>query len=235
MLLATISTLHAAPAIAQPGPTRSRVEIGVGLLGIGSIPLGARAASETTASGGTSVLFSTTSELGGAAGLEGRIGVRVTESIGLEGQVSYVKPELRIAVSADAEGAAAVTAVEAIQQFTIGGRALFYFRAGAGRRALLRLRWLAVATCGNCTSRRRWRRPDVSINSAAASARCWCRVGTFTPGAPAYGSTSARSCVPGASRSTAVRRRRPLPVPRPSCVSSRAVCYRRHSDARAGD
>jgi len=40
--------------------------------------------------------------------------------------VSYLKPELRIAVSADAEGAAAVTAVEAIQQVTIGGRALFY-------------------------------------------------------------------------------------------------------------
>ena len=145
MLLATISTLHAAPAIAQPGPTRSRVEIGVGLLGIGSIPLGARAASETTASGGTSVLFSTTSELGGAAGLEGRIGVRVTESIGLEGQVSYVKPELRIAVSADAEGAAAVTAVEAIQQFTIGGRALFYF---PGRRWSPRFAPFAMAGGG---------------------------------------------------------------------------------------
>ena len=126
LLLAAISTLRAIPAIAQPGPSRSRVEIGAGLLWTGSIPLGARAATETTASGGTSALFSTTSELAGVAGLEGRIGVRVTESIVLEGQVSYLKPELRVAVSADAEGASAVTAVEVMQQFTIGGRALWY-------------------------------------------------------------------------------------------------------------
>jgi hypothetical protein len=126
MLLAAISTLHAIPAIAQPGPPRSRVEIGVGVLWAGSTPLGTKAATETTASGGTSALFSTTSELAGVAGLEGRIGVRVTRSFVVEGQVSYLTPELRVAVSADAEGAAAVTAVDVTQQFTIGGRALWY-------------------------------------------------------------------------------------------------------------
>jgi hypothetical protein len=126
MLFVTISTLHAVPAIAQPDRSRSRVEVGAGLLWAGSIPLGARAATETTASGGTSALFSTTSDLAGVAGLEGRIGVRVTQSILLEGEASYLKPELRVAVGADAEGAAAVTAVEAMQQFTIGGRALWY-------------------------------------------------------------------------------------------------------------
>jgi hypothetical protein len=126
ILLAASSTLHAIPAIAQAGPSRSRVEIGVGVLWAGSIPLGTKAATETTASGGTSALFSTTSELAGVAGVEGRIGVRVTESIVVEGQVSYLAPELRVAVSADAEGAAAVTAVDVTQQFTIGGRALWY-------------------------------------------------------------------------------------------------------------
>jgi len=144
-LLATIATFHALPAIAQPGASRSRVEIGAGLLWAGSIPLGARAATETTASGGTSALFSTTSELAGVAGLEGRIGVRVTESIVLEGQVSYLKPELRIAVSADAEGAAAVTAVEAVQQFAIGGRALVFI---PGRRWSPRFAPFAMAGGG---------------------------------------------------------------------------------------
>ena len=80
MFLAAMPALHAIPAIAQPRPSRSHVEIGVGLLWAGSIPLGAKAATETTASGGTSALFSTTSELAGVAGLEGRIGVRVTQS-----------------------------------------------------------------------------------------------------------------------------------------------------------
>ena len=145
LLIAALSTLYAIPAIAQPGPSRSRVEIGAGLLWAGSIPLGARAATETTASGGSSALFSTTSELAGVAGLDGRIGIRVTNSLVLEGQVSYLKPELRVAVSADAEGAAAVTAVEAIQQLTIGGRALFYI---PGRRWSPRFAPFAMAGGG---------------------------------------------------------------------------------------
>jgi hypothetical protein len=144
-MLVAISTLHAIPAIAQPGPSRSRVEIGAGLLWAGSMPLGAKAAAQTTASGGTSALFSTTSELAGVAGLEGRIGVHVTKSIVLEGQVSYLKPELRVAVSADAEGAAAVIAVEATEQFTIGGRALWYM---PGRRWSSRFAPFAMAGGG---------------------------------------------------------------------------------------
>ncbi len=145
MLVAAISSLHAIPASAQPGNSRARVEIGAGLLWNGSIPLGARAATETTASGGTSALFSTTSELAGTAGFEGRIGVRVTHSIVVEGQVSYLKPELRVAVSADAEGAAAVTAVEVMQQYTIGGRALWYV---PGRRWSSRFAPFAMAGGG---------------------------------------------------------------------------------------
>ena len=145
MLLAAMPALHTIPAIAQTGPSRSRVEIGAGLLWTGSIPLGARAATETTAGGGTSALFSTTSDLAGVAGLEGRIGVRVTQSIVLEGQVSYLKPELRAAVSADAEGAAAVTAVEVLQQYTMGGRALFYI---PGRRWSPRFAPFAMAGGG---------------------------------------------------------------------------------------
>jgi hypothetical protein len=133
-LLVAISTLHAIPAIAQSGPRRAEVEIGVGVLWAGSNPLGTRTASETTASGGTSALFSTTSELAAAAGVEGRIGVRVTKSIAVEGQVSYMKPELRVAASADTEGAAAVTAVDVTQQFAIGGRALWFIPGRHGSR-----------------------------------------------------------------------------------------------------
>jgi hypothetical protein len=44
----------------------------------------------------------------------------------VEAEGAYVKPELRIAVSADAESAAPVTATETIQQFTIGGDLVWY-------------------------------------------------------------------------------------------------------------
>jgi hypothetical protein len=111
--------------LAQSDPPH-RIELGVGVRWIGSEPLGTRVATETTGSGGTSPLFSTTSELAGAAGVDGRVGVRVSRFLVAEAEGTYLKPELRIAVSADAEGAAPVTATETIQQFTIGGNAVWY-------------------------------------------------------------------------------------------------------------
>jgi hypothetical protein len=121
------------PAFAQSDPPPSRLELGVGVRWIGSEPLGTRPANETTGSGGTSPLFNTTSELSAAAGIDGRVGVRVFRSLVAEAEGAYLKPELRIAVSADAEGAAPVTATETIQQFTIGGNAVWYFPMGHSR------------------------------------------------------------------------------------------------------
>jgi hypothetical protein len=113
-------------AFAQSSAPASRLELGVGVRWIGTEQLGVRSATETTGSGGTSPLFSTTSELGGAVGLDGRVGVRVFRDLVVEAQGAYMKPELRIAISADAEGAAPVTATETIQQFTIGGDVVWY-------------------------------------------------------------------------------------------------------------
>jgi len=105
-------------ALAQPA---SRIEIGIGVQWIGQQPLGARAATETTAAASTLTLFNTTSELAGAAGMDGRIGVRVTRTLLAEAEASYLKPALRVAISGDTEGAAAATVAETIEQFTIGG------------------------------------------------------------------------------------------------------------------
>jgi len=113
-------------AFAQSEPPASRLELGVGVRWIGTEQLGAKSATETTGSGGTSTLFSTTSELAGAAGIEGRVGVRLSRSLVVEAEGEYLKPELRIAINGDAEGAAPVTATETIQQFTIGGDLVWY-------------------------------------------------------------------------------------------------------------
>jgi len=115
-----------APVFAQADPPVSRLELGVGVRWIGTEPLGTQAANETTGAGAKSPLFSTTSELGGAAGIDGRVGVRLSHSFVAEIEGTYAKPELRIAVSADTEGAAPVTATETIQQFTIGGNLVWY-------------------------------------------------------------------------------------------------------------
>jgi hypothetical protein len=118
--------LSAAGAFAQSVDPSPRFEASLGVLWIGGQPLGASSANETQSAGTSTPLFSTTSELASAAGLDGRIGVRVTRSLVAEAEASYLKPQLRVAISGDTEGAAALTATEAIQQFTVGAGVLWY-------------------------------------------------------------------------------------------------------------
>ena len=110
-------------------PPSPRLEVSVGALWIGDQPLGAIDATETVSGGGTTPLFSTSSALASAAGIGGRIGVRVTRSLVAEAEALYLKPQLRIAISGDTEGAAALTATETIQQLTVGGGVLWYLPA----------------------------------------------------------------------------------------------------------
>ena len=125
--LLAVTFLQAPAAFAQAAdPLQTRLEMAFGAVWIGRQPLGASSANQTTSTGGTQPLFSTSSDLSSAAGIDGRIGVRVTRSLVAEVEASYLKPQLRIAISGDSEGAAAVTATETIQQFTIGGTVLWY-------------------------------------------------------------------------------------------------------------
>jgi hypothetical protein len=90
-------------------------------------------------------LFSTSSDLAAAGGIEGRIGVRLTRALQVEASSSYSRPQLRASVSGDIENAASAILVETIQQFTVdggvvlhldqwrfGGRAVPFVSAGAG-------------------------------------------------------------------------------------------------------
>ena len=125
MTAAALLPAHGAFAQATTQPP-ARFEMGVGALWIGEQPLGTSSATESTSAGGTTPLFNTSSTLSSAAGFSGRVGVRVTRSIVAEAEASYLKPQLRIAISGDTEGAAALTATETMQQFTIGGGVLWY-------------------------------------------------------------------------------------------------------------
>src|SRR6478752_1516746 len=99
LVLAGVALALAPAASAQSAdPPSSRVEIGAGALWIGRQPLGQKSATETTAAGG--------------AGISARAGVRVTRSLVVEADASYLKPQLRIALAGDSEGAAAITAAE---------------------------------------------------------------------------------------------------------------------------
>lgn len=126
-LIAGAAALRAPAASAQPpDPPSPRFEVGIGSLWIGRQPLGTKTATETTGTGGSTPVFSTSSDLSSAAGVDGRVGVRVTRSLVAEAEASYLTPQLRVAITGDAE-AAAVTASETVQQFSIGGGVLWHF------------------------------------------------------------------------------------------------------------
>jgi hypothetical protein len=115
------AVLQVTPAFAQSSASAYHFEAGAGVIWMGRETIGTRTATETTGGGGSAPLFNTSSELTGAAGFDGRIGVRLSRSLVAEAEASYLKPQLRITISRDTEGTAAVTASETIQQFTIGG------------------------------------------------------------------------------------------------------------------
>jgi hypothetical protein len=130
-LLVGAALLHAPAASAQSAsPPEPRFELGIGGLWMGTASLGSKTATETTGSGAATPLFNTSSELAAAFGVEGRIGVRVFRSLVAEADASYLKPQLRIATSADTESAAPVTATETVEQVTIGGSVLWYLGGG---------------------------------------------------------------------------------------------------------
>jgi hypothetical protein len=119
--------LTAWPARAQTAALPGRFEIGLGPVWTGRLALGSADANETTSTGSTSRLFSTSTELAAVTGIEGRVGVRIFRRLEAEASASYGRAPLRTAFSNDIEGALSGTATESVDQFTIGGGVLWYF------------------------------------------------------------------------------------------------------------
>jgi len=111
--------IAAAPARAQDAVS-GRYEIAAGVTWTGSMSLGAAAAAETAPSG-RFTLFSTSTEVSSAAGVETRVGVRLTPRFAVEASASYSRPVIRTAVSGDVENAAPLTATDTLRQISVDG------------------------------------------------------------------------------------------------------------------
>lgn len=134
-VLATLTATALSPVSGgaqTPSAPQPRFEVAVGPTWIGRGSMGARDALETTAAGGSFTLFSTSTDLAPAPGIEGRFGVRVTPTWQVEAALSYARPQLRTTVSGDVEGAAQTIAREPIRQLIVEGEALASL-AGRGR------------------------------------------------------------------------------------------------------
>jgi hypothetical protein len=119
---AAVVVLTSRTAVAQT--TGGRYEVAAGVRFVGPEPLGTVDATETNASGGSFRLFTADSTLEALLGFEARLGIRLTQALRVEATGSYGASDLKVALNADAENAAAVTAAERVAQFTIEGAAV---------------------------------------------------------------------------------------------------------------
>src|SRR5262249_33428001 len=116
---------------AAPKPsssTASRFEAAIGVVWIGSGNLGAASATESVSSVPRFVLFSTSTEIDAALGLEGRLGFHMTPMWEVDGIASYTAPELSTTISGDTENSTPATTSVGVKQLTIGGSVTAHLR-----------------------------------------------------------------------------------------------------------
>ena len=133
--VALLGLLLPGPAWAQAvqpssgGPFRPwSIEVDAGVLWSSGIDFGSTTASITAnqTPAADYPLFETAADLDAAPGFEGRIGLRITRTIGVEGAFQYSRPTLETRISGDArlyfrEGGYDLEADEPLRRYFAGG------------------------------------------------------------------------------------------------------------------
>jgi hypothetical protein len=126
--VALLGLLLPGPAWAQAiqpssgGPFRPwSIEVDAGLLWSSGIDLGSTTASITAnqTPAADYPLFETAADLDAAPRFEGRIGLWITRTIGVEGAFQYSRPRLETRISGDVENAPVVTATADLSRYVI--------------------------------------------------------------------------------------------------------------------
>ena len=107
---------------APPGPPRFEVAVLAGVIGGGD--LGDTSASmlgNNVPSGGPTALFTTSTRIGAAPTVEGRVGLRLSRALWMEGGASYGRPEFSVDISGDVEGVPGITAASRLTQVIVDG------------------------------------------------------------------------------------------------------------------
>jgi hypothetical protein len=123
IVLLLIESFVGMSAFAQTRPARQRdrFEASIGGLWIGGAGLGSTQA-DLRSNNLTPTpfrLFSVETDAAAAPGFDARFGYWLTRTIAIEAGFVGVRPELRTRVTSDAEGAAALTAVERLDQYFV--------------------------------------------------------------------------------------------------------------------
>jgi hypothetical protein len=115
MLLLGLACTVSAGAQTPPG----RVDASIGVRWTGTMTFPSESADETTLGNGQLVLFNSATALEGSAGIEARIGARLTSTLRAEGTFARLRPTLRTRITSDAEGIPDTTAIERITEYTV--------------------------------------------------------------------------------------------------------------------
>lgn len=112
-------------------PRTGSWEVGVGAVWLAGFDLEDRTAELTrNTSTDTSPFeqFTTTSRLGSATGVQGRLAYYLTRTVAIEAGARYVKPTLAVSITGDAEQAADVTADEKVSHYVFDGSVIVHVR-----------------------------------------------------------------------------------------------------------
>jgi len=109
------------PAIAQQAPREPRLEVsaGVGLLGGASVAGPDAELRGSSQSNATYRLFASEARFANAATLEARVAWQLTPRLAIEGHGMHAGQDLRVSVTADAEGAPPITVAERVDRYVV--------------------------------------------------------------------------------------------------------------------
>ncbi len=125
VVIAAWMTIGAASAAAAQS-TDGRIEVAAGVGWFGGLSMASVDATQTQANNTPRTLFGFSRELTSTAAIQARVAVRLSAHLDVEATGTYARPKLRVTTANDVEGAAAVTATEQLQEFTVGGAASWF-------------------------------------------------------------------------------------------------------------
>jgi hypothetical protein len=125
-VLVAVLGVDSASARAQSTDPAGSIDLAIGPLWMGRTTLATGDARETTSGGDPFRLFASSTTLAAMTAGEVRLGVPLGRRLEVFGDGSFGKRQLRITARDDFENAAAITAAERIEQFTVTGGVMWF-------------------------------------------------------------------------------------------------------------
>jgi hypothetical protein len=168
---AAAQTTSAPKPSASPSASSHRPEIDIGFVGTGGVDLGSNPANETTPTGGTQPLFTTSNRMSAGSGLEATMGIRLVGGLLAGVSAGWSHTEFQSTLNGDFEGAAPVTATLGASLFSVEGSAAWVFHRSGKMQPFVRASagWLRELTEGGVLA------SDGSVANVGGGVKYWWR------------------------------------------------------------